>query len=166
MISMEIVVYRSRRRRKTIQGFVKDGVIIIHLPMGLDPSEEKKHIDLIAKKLEKKNSVSQNKNQILLSELFAKFNDEFFLGRLSVNSIQFVDNQNVISGSCTPANKTIRISERMLDFPQWVLNYVVIHEMAHLVHPDHSRDFWDIVNRYRYTERARGFLMAKGMERD
>ncbi len=52
---------QKQKKEKTIQGFVKDGVIIIHLPMGLDPSEEKKHIDLIAKKLEKKNSVSQNK---------------------------------------------------------------------------------------------------------
>jgi predicted metal-dependent hydrolase len=166
MSPMEIVVHKSSRRKKTIQGFVKNGRIAIYLPLGLDPLEEKKQIDIISKKLEKKMVDRNGKNLNHLSELFAKFNREFFLGKLSINSIRFVNNQNVISGSCTPADKTIRISERLLDMPPWVLNYVVIHEMAHLLHPDHSKAFWDIVNRYRYTERARGFLMAIGLEKD
>jgi hypothetical protein len=47
--------------------------------------------------------------------------------------------------------------------PEWVRKYVVIHEMAHLVEPNHSRAFWDIVSRYKLAERARGYLMAAGV---
>lgn len=166
LVPAEIIVKRSRKRRKTIQGFVKDGVITVHVPLGLDPAEEKAQVDAIARRLERMIARKHEKDDGYLRKLFEKFNREFFENRLVVNSIRFVDNQNVINGSCTPAEKTIRISDRLLHMPPWVLNYVVIHEMAHLVYPDHSRAFWNIVNRYRYTERARGYLIAKGMEKD
>jgi hypothetical protein len=54
----------------------------------------------------------------------------------------------------------VRISTQLLDFPTWVLDYVIIHELAHLIEPNHTRRFWDIVNRYQLSERARGFLIA------
>jgi hypothetical protein len=64
-------------------------------------------------------------------------------------------------GSCTPASGDIRVSTRVGAFPGWVLDYVLVHELAHLEAPDHSRRFWDLVDRYPLTERARGFLIAK-----
>jgi predicted metal-dependent hydrolase len=64
-------------------------------------------------------------------------------------------------GSCTPATGDIRLSDRLARFPTWVLDYVIVHELAHLVVPDHSADFWKLVARYPKAERARGYLIAK-----
>jgi predicted metal-dependent hydrolase len=58
----------------------------------------------------------------------------------------------------------IRLSQAVADYPPWVRDYVIVHELAHLVVPDHSDRFWALVNRYPLTERARGFLIAKGDE--
>ena len=42
--------------------------------------------------------------------------------------------------------------------PEWVIDYVLLHEIAHLVTADHGPDFWALMSRYPRTERARGFL--------
>lgn len=65
-------------------------------------------------------------------------------------------------GSCTPAHRSIRISNHIADFPPWVLDYVIVHELAHLVVPGHGPEFWALVERYPKAERARGYLLAKG----
>jgi predicted metal-dependent hydrolase len=67
-------------------------------------------------------------------------------------------------GSCTPQDGTIRLSDRLVAWPPWVRDYVLVHELAHLAVPDHSPAFWRLVDRYPLAERARGFLIAKGME--
>ena len=73
-------------------------------------------------------------------------------------SIRWVNNQNGRWGSCTPADRTIRISDRIMDMPDWVIDYVLLHELVHLVVPSHSARFWSLVARYPRAERARGYL--------
>ena len=80
------------------------------------------------------------------------------------SSIRWVDNQEWRWGSCTPVDGTIRISSRLAREPAWVLDYVIVHELVHLQVPCHDAIFWAIVSRYPRMERARGFLMARGLE--
>jgi predicted metal-dependent hydrolase len=54
----------------------------------------------------------------------------------------------------------IRISSRAAALPSWVLDYLLVHELAHLEVAGHGPHFWRLVNRYPLTERARGYLMA------
>lgn len=163
---MEIKVVRSPDRKKTIQAKMVRDTLVVYLPAGLHGEEERKLIERMKQKIEKKVLKNQANKDDYLKKRFDEFNRTFFGGKLAVNSIVFVTNQEKVRGSCTPSKGTIRISHRLLDMPKWVLDYVIMHEMTHLVHPDHSNAFWEKVARYKYTERARGFLMAKGMEID
>jgi hypothetical protein len=73
-------------------------------------------------------------------------------------SITWVTNQSTRWGSCTPSERSIRLSHRLQGMPSWVIDYVVLHELAHLLVPGHGPQFWEIVERFPHTERARGFL--------
>ncbi|WP_343224335.1 M48 family metallopeptidase [Nonomuraea coxensis] len=73
-------------------------------------------------------------------------------------SVRWVDNQQHRWGSCTPESGTIRISTRLKGLPEWVINYVIIHELVHLLVPSHGAAFWALVEQYPKAERARGFL--------
>ena len=115
-------------------------------------------------KIEKRRQKKQINIDDYPMQRFNELNKEYFQGKLKVNSIQFVTNQERANGSCTPTRGTIRLSHKLLEMPKWVLDYVIMHEMTHLMHPNHSREFWTKVAEYKLTERARGFLMAKGME--
>jgi predicted metal-dependent hydrolase len=161
---MEIKVIRSSDRKKTIQAKLVEQTLHVYLPLGMKPEEERKLIEKMKGKMEKKLQKKQINNNDYLITKFNEFNLKYFQGKLKVNSLEFVTNQTKVNGSCTPNKCTIRLSHRLLEMPKWVLDYVIIHEMTHLVHPNHSNAFWTKVGEYKYTERARGFLMAKGME--
>ncbi|MCZ7358281.1 MAG: M48 family metallopeptidase [Candidatus Methanoperedens sp.] len=161
---MEVKIIRSPDRKKTIQAKMAGETLLLYLPLGMHREEERKLIEKMKQKMEKKNLKTRINKDDQLKKRFDEFNSKYFQGRLRVNSIEFVTNQKKNNGSCSPNRGTIRISHRLLDMPGWVLDYVIMHEMTHLVYPDHSRAFWEKVGEYKYTERARGFLIAKGME--
>lgn len=81
-------------------------------------------------------------------------------------SVSWVSNQNSRWGSCTPADRSIRLSTRLLGMPAWVLDYVLLHELAHLIQPGHGPSFWSLLDTYPRTERARGFLEGFAAARD
>jgi hypothetical protein len=82
------------------------------------------------------------------------------------NGVRWAENQRRRWGSCTVDTGQIRVSAALVGYPTWVLDYVLVHEMAHLVEPNHTPAFHSIVARYPKAERAEGFLIAKGLGDD
>nr|WP_246221567.1 M48 family metallopeptidase [Phytoactinopolyspora mesophila] len=79
-------------------------------------------------------------------------------GRARPSSARWSAAQQSRWGSCTPADGSIRLSERLQGTPSWVIDYVIVHELAHLLIGNHGDEFWELVGRYPRSERARGFL--------
>ncbi|MFZ0325201.1 MAG: M48 family metallopeptidase [Actinomycetes bacterium] len=79
-------------------------------------------------------------------------------GRARPLSVQWVTNQRHRWGSCTIDDASIRLSHRLQGMPSWVLDYVLLHELAHLLVPDHGPQFWALLESYPHLERARGYL--------
>ena len=69
-------------------------------------------------------------------------------------------NQQQRWGSCSPGDRSIRLSERLQGMPAWVVDYVLVHELAHLLEHGHDAKFWAWVDRYPRSERARGYLLG------
>jgi len=86
-------------------------------------------------------------------------NERHFGGRLQWTSIAYAEMSH-LWGSCTFTTGAIRIAMRAASLPDWVIDYLVVHEMSHLEYSDHGADFHELENRYPLTERARGYLMA------
>lgn len=89
-----------------------------------------------------------------------RLNDDWFGGLATPESVRWVDNQQSRWGSCTPGERAIRLSRRVEEMPRWVQDYVLVHELAHLLVPGHSDEFWAWVDRYPRAERAKGYLIG------
>ncbi len=155
----QIELIRSKKRKKTIEGKIIDTTLRIYLPDNLSTKDEKRYIKTITEKMEKKHLKKQLNSNTDLQNRAAKINKQYFNDQLDY-SIQFVTNQQKKYGSCTPASKSIRISDQIADYPSFVQDYLIIHELAHLIHANHSKAFWELVHKYPYVERAKGFLYA------
>lgn len=161
---MKVEVVRSPRRRKTITAERREGRVVVRLPAGLTRAEERTWVHTMVSRLEQRERAERLNARRNLERAAGRLNRDYFDGRLRWRSIRYVTNQRDRYGSCTPEDGTIRISHRVAEFPTWVREYVLLHEMAHLAIPAHSPRFWRLVDRYPMAERARGFLIAKGWE--
>lgn len=160
----EVEVRRSERRHRTVSARLMDGKLVVHLPARMSKAEEAHWVDTMVRRFEARSVRRRLNSDGDLQRRAAELNRLYFGGRLEWVSLNYVTNQNSRYGSCSPLDGTIRISSALAEMPRWVRDYVLVHEMAHLVEANHSAAFWKLVNRYPLTERARGYLMAKGME--
>lgn len=158
---MDVEVIRSKKRRKTISAHqVSDGLMRLSIPASLSKAEEQHWIDEMLKRFEKRAVAGR----VDLDRRARELADEH--GFPHPRSVRWVDNQHARWGSCTPADGTIRLSSRMAGFPGWVTDAVLVHELAHLVEISHGPRFAALCARYPLTERATGYLLAKGFEGD
>jgi predicted metal-dependent hydrolase len=158
--TMNVEVVRSVRRRKTVQARKVNGVLRVSIPATMTKVEEERWVTEMVRRIERK----QASGDIDLTERAAQLATRYRLDAPA--SIRWVTNQEWRWGSCNPTDSKIRISDRLIGEPGWVLDYVIVHELAHLLVRSHGPDFWALVRRYPKTERARGFLMARGWEAD
>jgi predicted metal-dependent hydrolase len=148
-------VIRSARRRKTAQARLLDGVLEVRIPDRCSTAEEEEFVDHFRARFRR----SRQAAQVDLEQRAAELARDH--GLPVPSSIRWVSNQAQRWGSCTPAQGTVRLSDRMASYPQWVIDYVIVHELAHLVEFGHGPDFHALVDRYPLSERAQGYLLAK-----
>jgi predicted metal-dependent hydrolase len=163
---VEVKIVRSKRRKRTVEARLESGILVVRAPAAVSDAELQPIIEKLKARLEKKQRRRHLKSDVSLEARARELNRRYFDGQLTWGSIRYVTNQDKRFGSCTPSQGTIRISHRVERMPAWVRDYVVVHELAHLAEPNHSRAFWELVNRYPKTERARGYLIAIGLEAD
>ncbi|OIO35263.1 MAG: hypothetical protein AUJ74_07420 [Candidatus Omnitrophica bacterium CG1_02_44_16] len=160
---MEIKVVRSVRRKRTVSARVVNDTLLVRAPMAISGEHLEKIIDSLKSRFERKKIKEELDRREDLSQIAARLNEEYFGNQLKINSVEYVSNQTSRLGCCNYRSANIRISHRVGTMPAWVRDYVLIHEMSHLIEPNHSKAFWNIVSRYRLAERARGFIMAVGL---
>ena len=160
---MNIRIIRSSKRRKTVQAREVEGTLEILAPAHMSDSELESYIDHFKARFERRRKKSALDDRAL-EKRAGELNRLYFDGRLRWVFIRWVTNQNNRWGSCSPENGALRISHRLAAMPQFVQDYVIVHELAHLLEPNHGNGFWELVYRFPRTERARGYLMAMGLE--
>ncbi|MGE3908777.1 MAG: M48 family metallopeptidase [Chloroflexota bacterium] len=164
LAGLTVDIRRSARRRRTISASIKGDCLILQVPVGMTASEEQ----VWAQKLGSRILAARRKRELNTdADLMARaqeLNIRYFDGRLQFTDVRYVSNQQHRFGSCSPGKGTIRLSDRLAKMPAWVRDAVLVHELAHLEAPNHSARFWKLANRYPLMERARGYLMAVGLD--
>jgi predicted metal-dependent hydrolase len=153
----EVEVRRSSRRRRTVAAYREGERVVVLVPARLTRAEEREWVSRMLERLAKQD-VRRRPSDVGLEQRARDLSRRHLEGRATPASVRWVDNQGARWGSCTVSDRTIRLSKRLQGMPSWVIDYVLVHELAHLLVPGHGPDFWQWVERYPRTERARGYL--------
>jgi predicted metal-dependent hydrolase len=155
----DVEVRRSRRRRRTVSAYRDGDRIVVMIPATMTRAQEAEWVETMVARLER----SERRKQLTDDDLMrraTRLNDRHLGGMAAPESVRWVDNQSSRWGSCTPGDRTIRLSSRLQGMPVWVVDYVLVHELAHLLEPGHDEKFWSWVDRYPQAEKAKGYLVG------
>lgn len=156
----EIEVRRSARRTRTVQARREGDRTIVMIPARMSRAEEKRVVRELVAKLDARSqrrtrlSTSDTELEERARELASRYVPE----APEPASVRWVSNQNHRWGSCTHTDRTIRLSDRLRGMPDTVIDAVLVHEIAHLIEPNHGPEFSVLASRFEKMEWAMGFL--------
>jgi hypothetical protein len=152
----EVTVRTSSRRRKTAAAFWENGRIVVVLPAHVPRGDRPELVEwLVARVMAKRPGATATDG--VLAARAARLADRYVDG-VRPASIRWVTNQGKRWGSCSTQSGEIRLSHRLRSVPEWVLDATIVHELAHLVHPDHSAAFHALADRHPRQRDALLFL--------
>ncbi len=160
-----VEVRRSARRRRTVAAFWENGTAVVAIPAHFSGAQEREWVHRMLEKLRtqgtrgpKAAGKRRANSDAELAAHAAGLSARYLGGRAVPTSVRWVTNQNSRWGSATPSEGTIRLSHKLQPMPQWVIDYVLLHELAHLLVAAHNAAFWRLLAAYPETERAKAFL--------
>lgn len=142
----EVEVRASPRRKKTGAAHWSGSRIVVQIPARLRGRERSAFVDNLVERLLAQRP-QNSAGDASLEERARVLGDLYNDGVLAV-SVRWVSNQRSRWASCSPASREIRISSRLRQCPEWVIDAVLVHELAHLQEADHSGAFYEIANRH------------------
>jgi predicted metal-dependent hydrolase len=153
----DVEVRRSRRRRRTVSAYREGERTVVLIPASFSPAEEERWVTRMLTRLsagDRRRARGDDEMQARAAHLSQKY----LGGHARPTSVRWVSTMGRRWASCTPGDGTIRVSDRLRDVPNHVLDYVLLHELAHLLVPGHGPAFWRLLASYPKLDRARGFL--------
>ncbi len=142
----EIEIQASARRKKTGTAHWSGSRIVVQIPARIKGRERAAFVDDLVKRLliqRPQNAAGDASLEERANVLAELYNDGVIPA-----SVRWVKNQQSRWASCSPATREIRVSNRLRQCPEWVIDAVLVHELAHLQEADHSSRFYDIANRH------------------
>ncbi len=158
----EVEIRISSRRRKTSEAKWVGGRIVVSLPSHLGVENREKTVKWLVERLLSKHRTRTVQGDDALLQRSIQLSNRYLKG-VAPTSVRWVTNQNTRWGSCSCHTREIRISHRLRVVPEWVLDSVLVHELAHLTHPNHSPAFHELANRYPRQREAETFLAGYGL---
>lgn len=152
-----VEVRRSAKRRSTVSAYRDGERTVVLIPARMSRAEERKWVAVMLERLATQETRRRPSDVALLArahQLSARYLD----GAADPTTVRWVSNQRHRWGSCSPSDRSVRLSTRLRGMPTYVIDYVLVHELAHLFHAGHGPEFWALVARYPKAERARGYL--------
>jgi predicted metal-dependent hydrolase len=153
----EIEVRRSARRRRTVSAYRDGSRVVVLIPARFTAAQEREWVAKMVAKVAANQGRTRRSDADLLKRA-GELSRAYLEGRARPTSVRWVTNQRTRWGSCTPSEGTIRLSTRLQGMPGYVVDYVLLHELAHLLESGHGPAFWDLLSAYPQLERARGYL--------
>ena len=152
-----VEVVRSTRRKRTVSAARSGDRIVVRVPARLSRAEVDRWVATLVERV----LAAERRARPSDAELFQRageLSETYLEGRARPCSVRWADNQLRRWGSCTPVDGSIRLSRRLASMPVWVRDFVLLHELAHLVHADHGPRFKRLIADYPDAERAEAFL--------
>lgn len=153
----EVEIRASARRRKSVAAHWEGERIVVLVPQRMPKWDRRVHAEVLAGRL-LADRARRRPTDERLTRRALELSARYFDGRAVPAAVTWSSRQQHRWGSCSLAERTIRISDRLLDVPAWVLDAVLVHELAHLLRGDHDEVFDDLVARFPRTADAAIFL--------
>jgi len=153
----DVEVRRSTRRRRSVTAYREDGRTIVVVPQRMARADIKPYVEELVGKLAARDKRSARSDEQLMARA-RQLSRRYLDGRAVPSSVRFVSNQRKRWGSCTPLDGSIRLSDRLHSMPEHVVDYVLLHELVHLLVADHGPDFEAWMARYPRLVESRAFL--------
>jgi predicted metal-dependent hydrolase len=160
-ITVEVV--RDGRLRTRIHWEWNGNHVRVRAPRRTQKRQLDKHVAEIVEEVKRRRAQVRARADEDLETRAQRINKRYFGSEISWHTIRWVTNMKKRLGSCTvggPTDGDIRISDRVRDWPDWVVDYIIAHELTHRKFPNHSKEFWAYLDHYPKAERARGFVMG------
>jgi hypothetical protein len=120
-------------------------------------AEEARWVEVLVNRvLAKESRLAPSDDELL--ERAERLSKTYLGGKATPASVRWVDTMRTRWGSCTPVDRSIRISRRLCGMPEYVVDYVLLHELIHLLVPGHGPAFHAELAKYPQLDRAEGFL--------
>lgn len=153
----EVEIRRSTRRKRTVRAYREGDRTIVLMPAGLSRTVEDEHVRTLVARLDRRDERVRPSDDELLVRA-AELSRTWLDGEAVPSSVRWVTTMEKRWGSCTSDDRSIRLSHRLKGMPSFVVDYVLLHELAHLLEPNHGPRFWALVDAHPQTTRAKGFL--------
>jgi predicted metal-dependent hydrolase len=158
----QVEIRVSARRKKTSEARWEDDRIVVYLPAHLDEASRQSTVDWLVQRLMTRYRVPSSLSDDALLRRAIDLSERYLIGERP-SSVRWVTNQTARWGSCSYYSGEIRLSHRLCVVPAWVLDSVLVHELAHLTYPDHSPNFHRLAAGYPRHKEAGVFLAGYGL---